>query len=417
MKKVRGVWLTTAASHVLNTKENIVDAMKLLKDTGFNTVFPVVWNNGYTLYPSNVLEQNFGVSIQPGLEERDILQEVLDAALPEIDVIPWFEYGFAASHGDDVGHILKKNPMWAGKDKKGKVLVKGEFTWMNSLDLEVQDFLLSLVLEVVENYPGIAGIQGDDRLPAMPSEGGYDKGTKTLYRAQFDKDPPLDHKDSQWIKWRANILTDFLSRLYREVKASNPNLIVSMSPSIYPYGLNEYLQDFPSWIRLGIVDFLHPQLYRKNLTDYQALVDDLVERVGSEKASILSPGILTRKNADNFQIEPEDLWKSIIHNRRSGCRGESMFFFESLRVNNNALANFLKKKDYANFIFIQKGDVGDDVLEIQQLLKSKGFYGGKIDRDFGSATKLAVEKFQEGLFPKSEVDGVVGPKTYAKLIS
>lgn len=61
MKKIRGVWLTTAASDVLESKQNIKKAMQLLAEAGFNTVFPVVWNNGYTLYPSAVLNKNFGI--------------------------------------------------------------------------------------------------------------------------------------------------------------------------------------------------------------------------------------------------------------------------------------------------------------------------------------------------------------------
>jgi uncharacterized lipoprotein YddW (UPF0748 family) len=415
VRKIRGVWLTTAASNVFDNNVNIVDAIKLLADTGFNTVFPVVWNNGYTLYPSNVLDANFGVKIKPGYEGRDILQEVIDAATPlDIDVIPWFEYGFMASFEDNGGHILKRKPNWVGKGRNGDPLVKDKFVWMNSLDLEVQDFILSLILEVAQNYK-IAGIQGDDHL-AMPSEGGYDDKTKKLHRAEFGENPPADRKDRNWLQWRADILTDFIARLYQEVKAINSDLIVSMSPSIYPFGFNEFLQDFPAWIERGIVDIIHPQLYRRDLDQYKALVDDLVDRVGDNKASILSPGVLTRSG--NYQITSDDLWKSIHYNRRSGCRGEVLFFFESLKLNNNDLANFLKEKNYADFLFMQQGDVGDDVREIQQKLKTKGFYAGIANGVFNSATKDAVIKFQQKIQqadPSFEVDGVVGSMTYAQL--
>ena len=43
------------------------------------------------------------------------------------------------------------------------------------------------ILEVVKNYD-IDGIQGDDRLPAMPAEGGYDAYTRNAYQKEiFDK--------------------------------------------------------------------------------------------------------------------------------------------------------------------------------------------------------------------------------------
>jgi uncharacterized lipoprotein YddW (UPF0748 family) len=216
MKKIRGVWLTTAASNVFDTNANIVSAMNLLADTGFNTVFPVVWNDGYTLYPSDVLNQNFGVNIKPNFKGRDILQEVIDASAPlGLDVIPWFEYGFMASFENDGGHILQKKPEWEGKDRKGKRLVKNKFVWMNSLDSEVQEFMTNLIIEVIQKY-SVAGIQGDDHL-SMPSEGGYDENTKKLHRAEFGEDPPEDRKDRNWLQWRSDILTDFIARLYNSM--------------------------------------------------------------------------------------------------------------------------------------------------------------------------------------------------------
>ncbi|BAY41977.1 hypothetical protein NIES2111_63730 (plasmid) [Nostoc sp. NIES-2111] len=419
MKKIRGVWLTTAASDVFESKENIKKAMQLLAEAGFNTVFPVVWNNGYTLYRSTILKRNFGVEIFPPYTGRDILAEVIEEATRlELDVIPWFEYGFVASYKNNGGHILAEKPEWAakGKDKDNplltKLLIKNDFVWMNSLDSEVQDFLLSLFLEVAKNYK-IVGVQGDDRLPAMPSEGGYDDKTKALYHSQFGENPPLDAKTPSWLKWRANILNDFLARLYQEVKNINPNLIVSMSPSPYPFGFNEYLQDVPTWINRKIVDLIHPQLYRRNLNEYKGLVDDVVDRFQQENLSKISPGILIRSG--DYQITPDTLWQSIRHNRRSGIRGEVLFFFEGLNLDNQALATFLKNKNYANLIYLQFGNIGDDVLEIQQKLKDKGYQVGKTDGNFGSLTKSAVEKFQRdnSLSP----DGVVGPETYAKLMS
>jgi uncharacterized lipoprotein YddW (UPF0748 family) len=86
----------------------------------------------------------------------------------------------------------------------------------------LQEFLLSLVLEVVKNYE-VDGIQGDDRLPALPCEGAM---MRELLNATAGHSivPPQNFKDQQWLQWRADILTDFLARLYQEIKAINPDL-------------------------------------------------------------------------------------------------------------------------------------------------------------------------------------------------
>jgi peptidoglycan hydrolase-like protein with peptidoglycan-binding domain len=57
---------------------------------------------------------------------------------------------------------------------------------------------------------------------------------------------------------------------------------------------------------------------------------------------------------------------------------------------------------------------GADVYAVQTALVKKGFNPGGIDGVYGPKTETAVRAFQSvsGL----EVDGIVGPKTWAKLI-
>jgi peptidoglycan hydrolase-like protein with peptidoglycan-binding domain len=64
-------------------------------------------------------------------------------------------------------------------------------------------------------------------------------------------------------------------------------------------------------------------------------------------------------------------------------------------------------------MWIVKGNVGKDVLWIQQILNALGFYLGKLDGEFGDITDEAVRDFQKAYGLK--VDGIVGDKTGAKL--
>jgi N-acetylmuramoyl-L-alanine amidase len=63
---------------------------------------------------------------------------------------------------------------------------------------------------------------------------------------------------------------------------------------------------------------------------------------------------------------------------------------------------------------IQRGAVGDDVIELQSRLKHIGFYKGEIDGAFGWGTYWALRNFQSefGL----TVDGKAGLKTRQKLV-
>lgn len=55
--KIRGVWLTNVDSNVLYDPVQLKTAIADLKSTNFNTLYPTVWNDGHTLYPSAVAQQ------------------------------------------------------------------------------------------------------------------------------------------------------------------------------------------------------------------------------------------------------------------------------------------------------------------------------------------------------------------------
>ena len=228
------------------------------------------------------------------------------------------------------------------------MLNKNGVEWLNALDCEVQDFLLSLILEVVNNYD-VDGIQGDDRLPALPSEGGYDKVTVERYKKEFAQNPPQNSKNQQWLQWRANILTDFLARLYKEVKSVNNNLLVSMAPNIHDWALKEYLQDSQTWLEAGFVDIIHPQIYRRDFNSYKSIVDRLLKQQFTDNTrGKFAPGVLMKLGS--YNISPDYLKQLIEYNRACGIRGEVFFFYEGLRDNNNALAKVLQKDYYARSV-------------------------------------------------------------------
>lgn len=328
---VRGVWLTNVDSDVLNTKESIIEAVNLLDELGFNTIFVVVWNKAMTTYPSKIMKELTGVEIDTLFPRIDPLKELIEAAHKKnIKVIAWFEFGFSTSYKLGGGPILKAKPHWAAKDVKGNLVIKNGFEWMNGFHPEVQQFMLSLIMEVVRNY-NVDGIQGDDRLPAMPSESGYDEYTVELYKFYNQgKNPPAYHKDYDWIKWRSGLLTAFMKTIYDSVKNYNKNLIVSMAPSIYPWSEEEYLQDWPTWVRSGYVDLVCPQVYRYNFDDYSKALNQIVnEQISKQDLKKFYPGVLLK--VGGYYPSEEYLKQMIDENRKHQINGEVFFFYEGIK--------------------------------------------------------------------------------------
>lgn len=328
---VRGVWLTNVDSDVLTSKEKIIGAVEFLDELNFNTIFVVVWNKAMTQYKSKIMKDFTGVEIDTMLKGFDPLPILIEEAHKrKMKVIAWFEFGFSSSYKQEGGKILELRPHWKAIDNEGKLVSKNGFEWMNGFHPEVQEFLLSLIKEVATNYK-IDGIQGDDRLPAMPVESGYDDYTINLYRLENQgKNPPENFRDSAWIEWRAKKLNEFARKVYEEVKTINPKMIVSMAPSIYPWSKEEYLQDWPEWLSSGNVDLICPQLYRYKFEDYEKLLLEIVtQQIEKKNLFKFYPGILLK--VGSYYASPELLRKKIELNRKHGINGEVYFFYEGLK--------------------------------------------------------------------------------------
>lgn len=327
---IKGVWLTNVASEALNSRENIKAAVDLCVQSGINNIYVVTWNRSRTLYPSKIMKKEFGIPIMEKFADRDPLKEVIEEAHKQgIKVHAWFEFGFSSSYNENGGMILKKHPEWAAIDPEGKLVNKNKFDWMNAFDPKVQNFMISLILEVVKNYD-VDGIQGDDRLPAVPSLAGYDKYTVALYKKEHNgQEPPKDYKDAAWVDWRANLLNQFMKRLHDKVKAAKPGVLVTMAPSIFPWSKEEYLQDWPTWVKNGWVDYIIPQVYRYNIKAYSETLESNIGYMPEDKRWMFCPGILLQ--VDNHTPQGEFLQQMIDENRKLGFTGEVFFFFEGLK--------------------------------------------------------------------------------------
>ena len=347
--ELRAVKITNVDSDVLNSNRSIAKAMDYLRKIGINTILTVVWNGSgatgdCTIYPSMLMDSLFGIPIHPAFLNRDPLERVLiEAHRNGMEVLPWFEMGFATSYSQNGGHILAKFPEWALHDTSGQLVVKNGFDWMSAVNPEVQDFIRSLTLEVVDHYD-VDGIEYSDRIPAMPVEGGYDPVTVEIYRTEHEgNSPPVNFRDSQWKIWRANKLTAFFGSVYEAVKNRSPHLLVSSSPSIYPWSYHEYLQNSKTWVESGIVDHIIPQLYRYSYSEYLYELNRSLSNFPNNR-DIYFSGMLI--SVGDFLIPPDYLLDALAANRERNVAGEAYFFYEGLRAEDDLRGDTLKATYY-----------------------------------------------------------------------
>lgn len=329
---IRGTWITNVASDVLLSRENIKKAVLQSKSAGLTDLFVVVWNRGLTMYPSKVLKRHIGQVQDERYAGRDPLQEIIEEAHQEgLKVHAWFEFGFSYAYKDSNNIWVDRFPAWVGRNNRGNALQKNGFFWWNALHPGPQKLMMQLVLEVVNNY-AVDGVQGDDRLPAMPAEGGYDAYTQQLYKKDRGLPVPADPKEEGFLQWKADRLSAFGKALYTAVKKQKPACIVSWAPSIFPWSKEQYLQDWPAWLNGGYADYIIPQLYRYKIGDYEKVLAALADQVPAAYRSRVFPGILTSLG-DGYQASTEMMQQMIALNRKYGFEGEVFFYFETMNRN------------------------------------------------------------------------------------
>ncbi len=327
--ELRGVWLTNIDSDVLFERDRLKKSLQRLSELNFNTVYPTVWNWGYTLYPSKVAAKVIGRSLDPtpGLQKRDMLKEVVEEGHKKnLKVIPWFEFGFMAPADSQ---LAKRHPQWLTSFRNGKRIVKEgthDRVWLNPFRPDVQKFIQDLIVEIVKNY-NIDGIQFDDHF-GLPSDLGYDAYTVALYAKEHKgKKPPSNPRDPEWVRWRANKITDFMKRVFTAIKATKKGCIVSVAPNPQRFSYEYFLADWQRWERMGIVEDLVIQVYRNDLNVFISELE-YPEVKAAQSHIPVSIGILT--GLKNRSVSMEQIQTQVQKVRDRNFAGVAFFFYETL---------------------------------------------------------------------------------------
>ncbi|AFZ25440.1 hypothetical protein Cylst_3285 [Cylindrospermum stagnale PCC 7417] len=325
-QEIRGVWMTNNDFDTLKHRAKVQDAVSQLRRLNFNTIYPVVWNSGYVMYPSAVAKST---GIQPfvlrGSDGHDILADLIDKAHRQnLLVIPWFEFGFMAP---PTSELALNYPDWFTQKQDGSqtsISAAGEVMWLNPFHPEVQQFITNLVLEIVTQYDA-DGIQFDDHM-SLPHEFGYDQYTVALYTQETQNKPPSNPQDLEWVRWRADKITAFMVQLNEAVKAIKPQAIFSVSPNYYDFAYKFQLQDWLTWIRQNIVDELIVQVYRPNL---QSFIANISRSEMQEAQQLIPTGVGIMAGLRNKPVPMLQI-KSQVRAAQERGLGVAFFYYESL---------------------------------------------------------------------------------------
>lgn len=354
-EEVRGVWVPAPRfTTVLHSYQKVTKFVELLDSLNFNSVFLVSYAETKTIYPSRVLQHYTG---EKNIVETSLLTSykqdynkpiksptgdpIADlirlAHKKNIKVFFWYEYGFMGDTKpmNKENPLLAKNSDWLGIANDGSAAAyRNSDFYFNAYNPKVQNYIIKLIEEGIKLYQDVDGIQGDDRLPAMPKNSGYDAFTVAKYKTEHQGEaPPQDFNEKDWVNWRINLLNQFAMRLYHAAHAIKKDIMVSYAPNPYPWSKENLMQDWPTWVTNGNCDLLAVQCYRYTLEAYKNTVTEARSYVQkSNPKQLFAPGIILMESGQ-IKMSADLLKQQISINRGLGINGEIFFYNEALNDN------------------------------------------------------------------------------------
>lgn len=338
VEEIRAVWITNIDSDILKSKANIKQGLQRLKDSGFNTLYPVVWNKGFAFFKSSLVDNTpnsdaaklRSVGLENELAGRDILAEIIEIN-QELDnhfrIIAWFEYGLMLAPN---APLVKDKSEWLMLANTGtdKDIFDGK-NWLNPTHPKVQEFLTGLIGEAVKNYE-IDGIQIDDHF-GIPKTMGFDDFTLGLFKTDNPgaADPIKNPNSEKFKVWRQEKVTQLVRLIFNAVKKIKDDCIISISPNPLSFSIDNILADWKTWEQEGILEELALQVYRPSLAVFEGEIDKPeVKSARNHVPTVI--GISTGLKPPKKRVSLKLIQEQTEATRDRDFAGFSYFFYGSL---------------------------------------------------------------------------------------
>lgn len=270
--------------------------IRVLKAAHVTDLFVNVAGAGFAHYASNILPRS-----KTFVQEGDQLAACLDAAKNSgIRVHAWI-LCFSATRATNAWLEEFKRRGWRLTAANGTLS-----EYLNPSNSEVRAYILSAIEELQTKYK-LSGVHLD-----------------------FVRwgDNVVKPKDS------AGVISQFVAEARRRVK--RPKWLTTAVYGKYPQCINSVGQDWPSWIDMGIVDYVVPMNYCESNAQFEGLLIGQATRRLRKQKTIIGIGV----TANESRLDAKQVIDQIRLSRKYGFAGEAMFDLD--KTLENSILPYLK---------------------------------------------------------------------------
>ncbi len=307
--------VTARATWHRPTEKNLTDLTATLdtyKETGINLIFLETFYNGYSMFKSDYVEYHKNFASASYGSYRDYVSAFTALAAERgIEVHAWVE-NFYVGLTTEI-KLLAEHPDWIVYNDDGTIYQRkegGAYIFIDPTNKQTTDFLVAYYKEMFAKNPLLKGINLDyirypvssaqldtgftknSMLAFAESVGVKDKLNASSTTEKMIKDfskwvlnkaynPAAEENYEKWCAYRMSAVTDFVGRIYKEVKGDGDLVISTAVFSSITATKAEKKQDWQTWIRNGWIDIATPMAYFDSSTDVLKGVSDMILIAGT----------------------------------------------------------------------------------------------------------------------------------------
>jgi len=289
--ELRALWVD-AFHDGFKTPEQVDRLIAWARHANLNALFVQVRKRGDSYYLKSLEPQ--AEDLAPGFDALQYLIERAHQGPQRLQVHAWLatlpiwhqrdtfpldprhalnQHGFGAEAGDAWLMYRDDGEAWAGIGSAG-------IYYVDPGNPDAMRHTTNVYLHVLRNYD-VDGIHLDQvrYYEGQPLRWGYNPTSVARFLTRFDRDPESvpDATDPDWVAWRREQVTALVRRIYLETKALKPHVAVTAAVVTWgkgPLTADDWqrqpayatvLQDWRGWLQEGIVDYVLPMDYYREV--------------------------------------------------------------------------------------------------------------------------------------------------------
>lgn len=201
--------------------------------------------------------------------------------------------------------------------------------WLCPSNAENREYELAAIRELVRDYD-LDGLQldyirypGDEWCYCSACRVNFEQGIGRRLNDWPAQVLTGGKYENAYREWRCNVITSFVAEVREEVKGFGRKIM--LSAAVYPdpeNARNGVMQDWPRWIKEGLVDFVCPMNYTESIWEMRSRTKSGIAAAGGRVP--VYPGLFAAYSETHYQA-PDMLAAQIAAAREQGAGGFVLF--------------------------------------------------------------------------------------------